>query len=107
MVHIEENGTASSRQAGSTVQDRLPIKMPRKEEKNVQVGLTVLATAVRKQRVGVLQVLGTKPIHRNHIPLLEEEASIGFVAKVLEARTRSPILRRLGVKIVVDLAGMD
>jgi hypothetical protein len=48
-------------------------------EEVAHVGLAVPAAAVRKQRIGVLQVFGAKLIHRDHIPL-EEEASIGFVA---------------------------
>jgi hypothetical protein len=74
MVYGEENGTADH---------PFRIDSPsRRRGKYVHIRLAVLAAAVRKQRVSVLQVFGAKLIHRDHISLLEEEASIDFVAKV-------------------------
>ena len=81
--------------------------MPGEEEEIVDVTLSGLAAAVRLQGFGILKVFGTELIGSDHIVVFEEEAPIGFVAKVLETRTGSPILRRFGVKTVVDLAGID
>src|SRR6185437_4518396 len=61
--------------------------MLRKKEEIIDVGLATLAPSVGEQRIGVLQLLGTKPVDRNGPPLLQKEAPIGPVLEEFEDRS--------------------
>src|SRR4051794_24641070 len=86
----------------SAVQDRLSIEVWRKEEEIVDVGLPVLAAAVRQQRAGILQLLRLKPIDGDHIVVLQEEAAIRLVTEEFEDRSR-----RFGAMAILRLDQED
>jgi hypothetical protein len=61
--------------------------MTGKEKEVVDVELPVLATAVRSQRIGILQPAGIELLHADHVIVLQEESPIGFIPEEFEHRS--------------------
>src|ERR1700682_2664026 len=71
--------------------------MLRKEEEIIDVSLAVLAAAVGKKRVGILQVFGAELVDRDRTALLQEKTPVGSVYEEFEDRSgrlhAMPVLR--------------